>query len=42
MFLLHYEDQCITSRSRVSQPASAGEGAGMSELRAHYGMAPQQ
>jgi len=31
-----------TNRSQVSQPASAGKGADMSELQVHHCMTPEQ
>jgi len=38
MLLLRNKYQQLNNRSKVSQPASAGKGADMSELQAHHCM----
>ena len=42
MLLLRNESHFRTNRTQVSQPASAGSGADMSELQTQNCMAPQQ
>jgi len=42
MLLLRNEGQFRTLRTHVSQPASSGKGADMSELQAQNCMTPQQ